>query len=96
MFGERLKELREDQGMTQDGLAAVLNTARTTITLYENNTNEPNMGTLVKLADLFNVSLDYLFCRTKEKHNFNLLDKPNKELLLKIYEDVNSYKIVPK
>jgi len=96
LFGERLKELREDQGMTQGDLATILNTARSTITLYENNTNEPNIDTLVKLANLFNVSLDYLLCRTKEKYNLNLLDKPNKELLLKLYEDVNSYKIIKK
>lgn len=92
MFGDRLKALRENQGLTQNDLAIRLNTSRNTITAYENNTNEPNLTILVELADIFNVSTDYLLGRTDEKQNLNLLDSKNKELLLKIYEVINYYK----
>jgi transcriptional regulator with XRE-family HTH domain len=87
LFGSRLKNLRENQGLTQNDLADYLNTARTTITLYENGTNEPDFNMLVKIADRFNVSLDYLLCRTNEEYNFNLLDNENKEILLKLYKN---------
>lgn len=96
MFGERLKELRENQSMTQNVLAELLNVSRQSIGGYENNKVDPGMDILVKIADIFNVSTDYLLCRTKEKYNLNLLNKTNKELLLKLYEAVNSYKILKK
>lgn len=96
MFGERLKELREDQGMTQSDLAIMLNTSRTTISSYESNTNEPSFQILIKISDIFNVSTDYLLCRTKEKQNLNLLNSTNKDFLLKLYELANSYKILKK
>jgi transcriptional regulator with XRE-family HTH domain len=77
MFGCRLKELREDHGMTQNDLADRLNTSRTTITEYERNKNEPNFDMLVKIADIFNVTTDYLLCRTNEKYYLKLLNNVN-------------------
>ena len=86
MFGARLKELRESQGLTQNDLAIHLHTARSTITLYENGTNEPDFRTLIKIADVFNVSLDYLLGRTDKKYNSNLsIENKNKEIVSKIH-----------
>lgn len=96
MFSEILKELREDSGMRQVDLANLLNTSRTTITEYERGINEPNFQILVRIADIFNVSTDYLLERTKEKQNLNLLNSTNKDFLLKFYELANSYKILKK
>jgi len=96
LIGERLKELREDQGMTQNDLAICLNISRTSVSAYELNTNEPSLDILINIADFFNISTDYLLCRTKEKHNLNLLNSGNKELLLKLYDAINSYKILKK
>ncbi len=95
-FGNRLKELREDNTIKQSELANMLNVARNTISCYESNINEPSLEILVKIADIFNVSLDYLLCRTNEKYNLNLENHTNKEFLLKIYELLNSYKIEKK
>lgn len=96
MFGDRLKELRESQSLTQTDLALYLNVSRQSVGGYENNTTEPGIDILVKIADRFNVSLDYLLCRTDEKENFNLMNSINKELLFKVYEIINSYKILEK
>lgn len=96
MFGERLKLLRENQGMTQSELAISLNVSRQSVGGYENDFVDPGMDILVKIADRFNVSLDYLLCRTNERDNFNLLDSTNKEVLLKIYEIINSYEMIKK
>lgn len=101
MFGERLKQLRESQGLSQSELADYLNVSRQSIGGYENDNVDPGINTLVKIADRFNVSLDYLLGRTDEKENVNLLHNSNKkilneEVLIKISEIINSYNITEK
>ncbi len=66
-FGERLKQLREEHNLTQQALAKQLQTVRSTINKYEKNTRKPEYNTLVKIADLFNTTTDYLLGRTEEK-----------------------------
>lgn len=87
MFGNRLKELREKQGMTQNDLADHLSVSRQSIGGYEKGTTEPPFEIVVKIADKFNVTCDYLLSRTDEKYNFNSLDADFIELLVKLYED---------
>lgn len=52
--------------MTQEGLAAKLGISRSALSHYEKNRREPDYATLSMLADLFNVSTDYLLGRTDE------------------------------
>ncbi|AJA42884.1 XRE family transcriptional regulator [Clostridium tetani] len=92
MFGDRLKELREEKELTQEELGKFLNVSRQTVSGYESEAIEPNIGNLVKLADIFNVSLDYLLGRTKERYNLNLNNKKNKELILDIVKVIEKYK----
>ncbi|EKS4344875.1 helix-turn-helix domain-containing protein [Clostridium sporogenes] len=92
MFGDRLKELREEKEFTQEELGKFLNVSRQTISGYESGSIEPSIANLVKIADIFNVSLDYLLCRTKERYNLNLENKKNKELLLDIIKVIEKYK----
>ncbi|SHJ63584.1 Helix-turn-helix [Clostridium amylolyticum] len=92
MLGDRLKELREDSGMNQDQLADILGVTRSAISSYETNTNMPSLDMAIKLADIFNVSLDYLSCRTKERTNLNLFDKNNKALILDMIKLIEKYK----
>lgn len=96
MFGDILKKLRMSQGLTQDDVASSLNLSRQSIGKYENNLAYPDLDTLVNIADMFNVSADYLLGRTDEKYNLNLIKKDNKELLLKLYEIIDLYKILKK
>ena len=84
MFGLRLKTLRESQGLTQNDLAIRLNTARSTITAYENETNEPSIDMLIEISNIFGVSLDYLVGKTNQKYHSNLLDENTNRLLEKI------------
>ena len=63
MIGKRLRELRKGQSLTQEQLAAILKTAKSTISQYENNINEPDLRTLIRIADLFAVTLDDLVGR---------------------------------
>ncbi len=61
MNGERLSELRKDRGYTQQELAAMLSVSKYTISSYENGKTSPDDGNKILLAQIFNVSLDYLF-----------------------------------
>ena len=84
LFGTRLKSLRESRSLTQNDLATYLHIARTTITAYENDTNQPDFDTLINISNIFNVSLDYLLGRTNQKYNSSLLDESTNLLLEKI------------
>lgn len=66
-FGERLKILREESNLTIEQLAEKLGIVKQTISKYENSQREPKYETLVKIAEIFNVSLDYLFGRTDKR-----------------------------
>jgi len=96
LLGDRIKLLRKEQGITQEQLADYLNVSRQSVTGYENDGVEPSLNVLIKIADKFNISADYLLGRTKEKHNINLLDADTKDFLLKVIELANDYKIIKK
>jgi transcriptional regulator with XRE-family HTH domain len=96
-FGERLKHLREKKKQenpkwTQEYVADLVGVARTTYTAYERGTKQPQLDTVNKLADLFEVSADYLLGRTD---NPNPPDDDDKELgtLAKINQLIKEYGI---
>lgn len=60
----RLKELRKKRGISQLKLALDLNMNQNTISRYETGEREADYTTLIRFADYFNVSIDYLLCRT--------------------------------
>ena len=62
----RLKALRKKKGISQLRLATELNTTQNTISRYETGEREPGIAELIKLADYFNVSVDYLLERTND------------------------------
>jgi transcriptional regulator with XRE-family HTH domain len=63
----RLKKLRKERNISQLKLALDLNMNQNSISRYENGEREADYETLVKIADYFGVSLDYLFGRTENK-----------------------------
>ncbi len=60
LLGERLKELREEQGLTQKQLAQKLNLHSVTYLHYEKSQREPPLSVLIDMALFFEVSTDYL------------------------------------
>ena len=60
----RLKELRNSKKISQLKLAMDLNMNQNTISRYETGEREPGINELIKIADYFNVSLDYLLERS--------------------------------
>ena len=60
MLGHRLRALREKRNITQDRVARALDITRPAYTQYESGTRNPDPDMLKKLAELFDVSVDYL------------------------------------
>jgi len=63
MFRIVLKQLREENGMSQYKFAEEIGVVQSTVGNWESGTREPNLDTLCKLADYFEVSTDYLLGR---------------------------------
>lgn len=60
-FSANLKRARESAGYTQQYVADYLSTSRSNITKYESGTLEPSIETIGQLAELYNVTTDWLF-----------------------------------
>ncbi|EHT3423030.1 helix-turn-helix domain-containing protein, partial [Listeria monocytogenes] len=65
MFGDILMKLRKSKNLTQSDIAKILGVARTTYSSYEQNRRMPDAEIQIKIADYFDVSLDYLHGRSK-------------------------------
>ncbi len=70
MLNFRLKELREEKGITQQALADVLCCSQQTINSYENRGSQPDVEMLSKIADYFDTSVDYLIGRSDVRYSF--------------------------
>ena len=62
-FAERVRNLRTETGLTQWQLADVLETTQRKVSYWELGKTEPDLLTLWKIADFFDVSIDYLLGR---------------------------------
>lgn len=60
----RLREIREDRDIKQKDIAKMLNVSQNTYSQYENGIIQLTAESLIKLADFYNVSVDYLLGRT--------------------------------
>ncbi|MCT3056474.1 helix-turn-helix domain-containing protein [Leuconostoc citreum] len=63
----RLQELRKEKKLTMVDVYFATGIKMTTLSRYENNKREPKISYLIKLADYFNVSIDYLVGRSDER-----------------------------
>lgn len=61
----RLKEIRKGKNISQLKMAIDLNMSQNTISRYETGEREPGINELIKIADYFNISIDYLLERTE-------------------------------
>ena len=69
MLGEKIKLYRENKKMTQNEIADILGVKPATISKYESNTLEPNIESIKKLAEIFEISIDELL---KDEEEFNI------------------------
>lgn len=74
LFSNRLNKLRTEHNITMEQLAKEIGTTKATISNFENEQRKPSLDMVIKIADYFQVSIDYLvgrsddstFCRTKK------------------------------
>ena len=64
IVGERLKQLREEAGFSQNKLAKLIGIQQSSLNRYESGFSNPTPETLLWFADYFDVSMDYIFGRT--------------------------------
>ena len=88
MLGDKIKLYRESKKMTQNEIAEILDVSSATVSKYESGALEPNIESLKRLADLFEVSIDELLKDDEEKFDVskvNVLDilREQKEMKLK-------------
>lgn len=87
----KIRELRKEKGITQEQLADAVNVKKYTIGDWERNRTEPNITTLVAMADYFEVSTDYLLGRSDDtgvvQANANLT--PDEEEILMLYRQMS-------
>lgn len=68
---QRLKELRKDSSQTQKTIAEATGINEMTLAGYEGGRAEPHFEAIIRLADFYKVSLDYILCRTDTKVMFD-------------------------
>ncbi len=90
----RIKELREEKKLSQTALAQSVGTSQRNIGRWENGENEPTYSQLVKIADYFGVTIDYLVGREDDfgvvkLENLSQISNDEKEL-------ISAYKLLSK
>ena len=66
-FSTRLRELRMNKGLRQEQVAKLIGVNKSAISTYENDTRQPSFEILVRLANLYRVSTDYLLGQTNNR-----------------------------
>ncbi len=70
---KNLKQLRKHKGISQKQLAKIIGVSIQTVFNWENGFFEPNISDLIKLADVFNVTIDYLVGRSDVPNSNNYI-----------------------
>ncbi|SNY19209.1 DNA-binding transcriptional regulator, XRE-family HTH domain [Orenia metallireducens] len=84
-LSEKLKKLRKEKEITQAELAEVLDVSTSMVGMYETNSRNPSYEILIKIADYFDVSVDYLLGRETFSYTSN-------QITLNL-ENVDSYEV---
>lgn len=67
-IGKIIKELRNEKNFSQAELAKAIGVSQKAIDYWERSVNEPKASYIVRLANLFDISTDYLLGRTDDEH----------------------------
>lgn len=78
-FGEQIKSIRKKENLTQEQFAIKLNVSRQAVSNWENNKNLPDIGMLILMSDVFQISLDQLIKGEGDNHMNNMTEKVIKD-----------------
>ena len=82
---KNLKALRNEYRISQQQLAEIIGVSQQSVNKYENHNIEPDISTLIAIADCFHVSVDYLIGRTDDKSQKEYVLLPEEDTLLHQY-----------
>ena len=92
----RLRELRKDKGLRQVDLAQILGISPQSLGYYENQVNKPDPDMLIKIANYFNVTIDYLLGREDDFGNVTVTTaSPSAALTPDEQEILETYRNLP-
>lgn len=102
MFAERLKTLRKKHGYTQISLAETLDVSKGTIAMWETGKRTPDLETLIRLSDLFDVRTDYILGKSTDDSSAKLSEEKTEQMrrwelesvyadLMKLYLSLDSF-----
>ncbi|KIH71375.1 DNA-binding protein [Salinicoccus roseus] len=74
-FGNKLKKLRMDEGMSQEELSRELSVSRQAVYKWESNRGYPDIDNLIRISDIFNVTIDELIRNDKDMKNKISIDE---------------------
>lgn len=95
--GTRIKRLIKKNGLSQKEFVDKFNEkygysdSKATISQYVNNKRTPEIDKMVKIADFFNVTLDYIMCRTDIDSDMSIYDKPKKNIFFSTPQEAVSF-----
>ncbi|KWZ78280.1 DNA-binding helix-turn-helix protein [Anaerococcus hydrogenalis] len=102
-FGEILRSLRIERGITQDELATTVGVAKSTISMYESNQRRPGFEMMEAIADALNVDMNTLYGTSADANYFNdpevaaianqLKDNPRYRVLFEASRDLSKENI---
>lgn len=93
MYGKRIALLRSERGLTQRALSQTLKIATSTISMYEQENREPDLAIIIKIAEHFNVSVDFLLGVTNERGRYGnnlLISSDDERSLLETYRALDN------
>ena len=94
----KIKELREEKGISQQELANAVNISKSSISKYEKGDRTPELETFEAIADYFNVDMDYLKGKSEIRRKYIFTDDDNlevdkkKEFAKTYISEIRSYK----
>lgn len=79
-FGEKLKALRQEAGLTQKQLADKLGVTKSTVSYYEAAFRFPSTDVIVNLAEVFHITTDYLLGLESKRQTLDVTDLPDEDI----------------
>ncbi len=74
-FGNQIKQIRKEKNLTQEQFAQKLNVTRQAVSNWENNKNLPDIGMLIEISEVYDVSLDILIKGESDNDMNNMTEK---------------------
>lgn len=88
MLGDKIKSLRKERRITQSELANAIGLSRSSIGMIESNKQGTGNDSLVKIADFFGVTVDYLLSENDDNKEMNIEDLKNVKLSKRAEKDI--------